>query len=280
MELIKEIAAVSRIHTAPARSFRDLQGLWGRKGLAVSRDPWGLAASRGNRAARDRLGRAAPLALWGLEDPRAYAAIAVPRAIPVPWGCRAGEPGEQGEPGIQGPKGDPGDTPDITVVEDTPLSYRLQFKTTVQELTTPNLFAPFTEYHFDLSAINSTLAIPLRDLILTYQTTSSSAIRITIAPKDTAAPVLADIRRTSIYNGGTVEAQTFNNASISGRTVLDEIVYTQSQETHNIKIRQQDPSTKLWSLCEVHSFLSAGGARSSIRVQWTEYNVTYPEPTA
>ncbi len=181
---------------------------------------------------------------------------------------------------MQGPKGEPGDTPDITVVEDTPLSYRLQFKTTVQELTTPNLFAPFTEYHFDLSAINSTLAIPLRDLILTYQTTSSSAIRITIAPKDTAAPVLADIRRTSIYNGGTVEAQTFNNASISGRTVLDEIVYTQSQETHNIKIRQQDPGTKLWSLCEVQSFLSAGGARSSIRVQWAEYDVTYPEPTA
>ncbi len=92
-------------------------------------------------------------------------------------------------------------------------------------------------------------------------------------------PVLADIRRTSIYNGGTVEAQTLNGATISGRTVLDDIVYTLSQETHSIKIRQQDPTTKLWSLCEVHSFLSACGARSSVRVQWIEDNVTYQPPT-
>lgn len=29
----------------------------------------------------------------------------------------------------------------------------------------PNLFAPFTEYHVDLSAADSTLNIPLKDLI-------------------------------------------------------------------------------------------------------------------
>ena len=127
--------------------------------------------------------------------------------------------------------------------------------------------------------LNSTLTIPLRDLLLTYQTTSTSALRITIAPKDSAVPILTDMRRTSIYNGGTVEALTLNNTVVSGRTVLDEIVYTLSQETHNIKIRQQDPVTKLWSLCEVHSFLSAGAARVSVRVQWTEYDVTYPAPT-
>lgn len=124
------------------------------------------------------------------------------------------------------------------------------------------------------------LSVPLKDLTLTYQTTSASAIRIAIAPANADAPVLADIRRTSIYNGSTVEAQTWDNATISGRTVLDEIVYTQSQETHSMRIRQQDPATKLWSLCEVYSFLSAGGARSSVRVQWFEYDVEYPTPTA
>ena len=190
-----------------------------------------------------------------------------------------GDTGEKGEQGEQGPKGETGETPAITVAESTPLSYKLLFKTTEQELTTPNLFALPTEYHVDLSVVNTTWNVPLKDLILTYQTTSASAIRITIAPKDDAAPVLVDIRRTSIYNGSTAEAQTFNGATIASRTVLDEIVYTQSQETHSMKLRQQDPVTKLWSLCEVHSFLSAGGARSSVRIEWSEYDVSYEVPT-
>ena len=46
-----------------------------------------------------------------------------------------------------------------------------------------------------------------------------------------------------------------------------------------MKIRQQDPATNLWSLCEVQSFLSARGARSSVHIQWVEDNVTYDVPT-
>ena len=113
-----------------------------------------------------------------------------------------------------------------------------------------------------------------KDLVLTYQNTSSSALRISIAPKDTAAPVLADIRRTTIYDNSTMESQTLNNSTISNTVLLDGTVYTNSQETHVMKIRQQDLATKLWSLCEVHSFLSAGGARSSVRIQWVEDNVS------
>ena len=185
-----------------------------------------------------------------------------------------GDPGEKGEQGIQGLQGENGETPVITVAEDTSLSYKLHFKTSSQELTTPNLFAPLTEYHVDLSATGSTLTIPLKDLVLTYQNTSSSALRISIAPKDTTAPVLADIRRTTIYDNSTMESQTLNNSTISNTVLLDGTVYTNSQETHVMKIRQQDLATKLWSLCEVHSFLSAGGARSSVRIQWVEDNVS------
>ena len=123
-------------------------------------------------------------------------------------------------------------------------------------MTTPNLFAPFTEYHVDLSAADSTLNIPLKDLILTYQRASASALRISIVPKNTAAPVLVDLRRTTIYD----------------------TVYTNLQETHNMRIRQQDPVTKLWSMCEINSFLSAGGARCSIRIQWSEYDMACAAP--
>ena len=146
-------------------------------------------------------------------------------------------------------------------------------------MTTPILFAPFTEYHVDLSAADSTLNIPLKDLILTYQRASASALRISIAPKNTAAPVLVDLRRTIIYDGSTIETQTLNGSSISASIAIDGTMYTNSQETHNMCIRQQDPVTKLWSMCEINSFLSAGGARCSIRIQWSEYDVVYAAPT-
>ena len=209
----------------------------------------------------------------GCPGPQGEQGIQGPKGEPGEQGPQGekGDPGEKGEQGIQGPQGEDGETPVITVAEDTSLTYKLHFKTSIQELTTPNLFAPLTEYHVDLSATGSTLAVPLKDLVLT---TSSSALRISIALKDTAAPVLADIRRTTIYDNSTMESQTLNNSTISNTVLLDGTVYTNSQETHVMKIRQQDPVTKLWSLCEVHSFLSAGGARSSVRIQWVEDNVS------
>lgn len=116
------------------------------------------------------------------------------------------------------------------------------------------------------------------DVCGAYLTTSSSALRISIAPKDTASPVVADIRRTTIYNGSTVETETLNGTSISGSLSLDGTVYTNSQENHSMCIRQQAPVTKLWSLCQVDPFLSAGGARCSVRIQWSEYDVSYEVP--
>ena len=82
------------------------------------------------------------------------------RGCPGPQG-EQGIQSPQGEKGEQGEKGGGGETSVITVAEDTPRSYKLRFQTSEQELTTPNLFAPFTEYHVDLSAADSTLNIPL-----------------------------------------------------------------------------------------------------------------------
>lgn len=81
------------------------------------------------------------------------------------------------------------------------------------------------------------------------------------------------------YNAASIESQTYNNTLVSTRTVLDDLVYTLSQESHSMKIRQQDPETKLWSLCEIRSFLSNGGARSSIWILWSEIDVSYEAPT-
>lgn len=259
----------------------------------------GPRGERGEQGEQGPVGEQGPMGEQGLQGEIGPQGVQSDRGCPGPQGDQGiqgprgekGDTGEKGEQGIQGPKGDTGErgpqgekgetgeTPVVTVAEETPLSYKLRFATSGQALTTPNLFAPASEYHADLSAVGSTLVIPLKDLELSYQTTSATALRITLAPKDAAAPVLVDLRRTSIYNGSTVETSTLNGTTVSGRTVVDEIVYTNSQETHQMVLRQQDPASKPWSLCEVHSFLSAAGARCSVRVQWTEYDVAYQAPT-
>ena len=253
-----------------------IQGPVGPEGPRGEQGPRGERGPMGPRGIKREQGIQGPQGEKGDPGEKGEQGIQGLKGEPGEQGLQGekGDPGEKGEQGIQGLQGENGETPVITVAEDTFLSYKLHFKTSSQELTTPNLFAPLTEYHVDLSATGSTLTIPLKDLVLTYQNTSSSALRISIAPKDTAAPVLADIRRTTIYDNSTMESQTLDNSTISNTVLLDGTVYTNSQETHVMKIRQQDLATKLWSLCEVHSFLSAGGARSSVRIQWVEDNVS------
>lgn len=233
----------------------------------------------GFRVFREIRGRSILREIEVLSDRRAIPSLL---GIPGPKGDKGekGDTGEKGEQGIPGPKGENGETPEITVVEDTPLTYKLNFKTSTEDITTPNLFKSLDEYHVDISATGSTLNIPLGSLILTYQNTSTSSVRISVAPKDTAAHVLTDMRRITIYNNTSIESQTYNNTIVSTRTVLDDLMYSQSQESHSIKIRQQDPVTKLWSLCEIRSFISNGGARTSVWVQWSEVNVSYEAPTA
>lgn len=96
----------------------------------------------------------------------------------------------------------------------------------------------------DLSKSGSVLNVPLGSLVLTAQFGSTASIRLSIRAKDTATPVLADIRRTSIYDAAAIESQTLNNTRISTSQVLDDVVYSQSQETHWMRIRPTGPGHK------------------------------------
>lgn len=267
------------------------RGIKGDTGCPGPVDPRGAAGPMGPRGPQGVRGDIGPKGDIGPQGEKGETGSQGEQGIQGPKGDKGetgpqgekgetGPQGEQGIQGIQGEKGDPGETPAITVIEDTPLGYKLNFRTSTEDITTPNLFKSLDEYHVDLSATGSTLNIPLKSLILTYQNTSSTSIRISIAAKNTAAPVLADIRRITIYNGSSVESQTLNNTTISTRTVLDDLMYSESQESHSIKIRQQDPNTKLWSLCEIHTFSSNKGARTSVWIQWSEVGIRYEAPTA
>lgn len=252
------------------------QGIQGDKNCPGPQGEQGVQGPKGDIGPQGEKGETGPQGEQGIQGPKGDKGETGPQGEKG----ETGPQGEQGIQGIQGEKGDPGETPAITVIEDTPLSYKLNFRTSTEDITTPNLFKSLDEYHVDLSATGSTLNIPLENLILTYQNTSSTSIRISIAAKNTAAPVLADIRRITIYNGSSVESQTLNNTTISTRTVLDDLMYSESQESHSIKIRQQDPDTKLWSLCEIHTFSSNKGARTSVWIQWSEVGIRYEAPTA
>jgi hypothetical protein len=184
--------------------------------------------------------------------------------------------GAQGE---TGPQGLAGETPKIAVEEDTPVSYKVSFKTSEQSFISPNLKSNIKYYNLDLSKAGSMVNIPIENLVLTYQNVSTSALRIGIQALSTSVPVLADIRRASIYNSGAVEAQSNNNATITTRLVLDDIVYSNSEETHWMRIRQRDPDSQLWSMCEVRTFASQGGARTSICVEWLYMQASFVAPS-
>ncbi len=171
-----------------------------------------------------------------------------------------------------------GPAPEIKVEEDTPTGYKVSFKTDDQKILSPNLKSNMECYNTNLSATGSSLDIPMESLILTVQNTSASSIRISVRPKDSAVPVLTDIRRASIYSGSSIETQTNDNTKVTGVLVLDDLVYSQSQEMHWIRLRQQDPADSLWSMCEISTFVSMGGARTSVCVNWFYVGASFQAP--
>ena len=190
-----------------------------------------------------------------------------------------GETGATGATGAQGIQGVTGQTPNIAVAEDTPTSYKVSFKTDTQEITSPNLKSNVAYYNANLATLNSYIDIPLDNLIFTVANTSITSVRMSVQPKVSTTPVLADIRRTSIYDGASVESQTFNNTTVAAKLVVDDLVYSQSQEINWIRIRQQNPTTKLWSMCEIRTFISQGGARTTICVEWIYMGASFEVPT-
>ncbi|WP_215701029.1 collagen-like protein [Clostridium sp. MCC353] len=198
----------------------------------------------------------------------------------------AGPQGEQGAQGVQGPKGENGDmgekgisgpSPEMAVAEDTPTSYKISFSTAEGNMVTPEL-KPSIDYHnVNLSVSNNPVDIPVGKLILTAAPVSSSVIKLSLKAADASKPILADIRRTGIYDT-TVRSQTYDNTTITSSIVLDDTVYTLSQEIHWTIIRQQNPDNSLWSMCKIGTFASASGARTSICLKWLYTDSSFTTP--
>ena len=252
------------------------QGIQGEAGAQGEMGPTGPRGEKGEPGVQGLQGEVGPTGPQGIQGEAGLQGEMGPtgprgeKGEPGPTGPQGtqGQAGPVGAQGETGPQGLAGETPKIAVEEDTPVSYKVSFKTSEQSFISPNLKSNIKYYNLDLSKAGSMVNIPIENLVLTYQNVSTSALRIGIQALSTSVPVLADIRRASIYNSGAVEAQSNNNATITTRLVLDDIVYSNSEETHWMRIRQRDPDSQLWSMCEVRTFASQGGARTSICVEW------------
>ena len=190
-----------------------------------------------------------------------------------------GPTGPTGSTGVKGDIGATGPAPTITVEESSPTAYRVRFHGSGADVVSPNLRASPEVYNMNLSSTGSAREITLGKLILNVQNAGTSAIRLSLRTADTAAPVLVDLRRTTIYDGSTIESQTWNSVSFSTAQIIDDILYDNSQETHWMRLRQQDPATKLWSMCQITTFASAAGARVSVIIDWYYTGVTFAAPS-
>lgn len=187
-----------------------------------------------------------------------------------------GEQGEQGEKGDTGSQGAKGQAPEMTVT-DTPTIYKLSFQTSGGDIVSPNLKATIDHDNLNLSSQGSSADVQLGSLILTAAYVSAGTIKLSVRAADASKPVLADIRRTGIYDS-SARSQTNDSATITDSVVLDDILYSMSQEIQWMVIRQQNPDSGLWSMCRVNTFASASGARTSISVKWLYVNATFDTP--
>ena len=256
-------------------------GATGAQGETGAIGPTGAQGAQGETGATGPTGAQGAKGEAGATGPTGVQGAKGETGATGPTGAQGakGETGATGATGAQGIQGVTGQTPNIAVAEDTPTSYKVSFKTDTQEITSPNLKSNVAYYNANLATLNSYIDIPLDNLTFTVANTSTTSVRMSVQPKVATTPVLADIRRTSIYDGASVESQTFNNTTVAAKLVIDDLVYSQSQEINWIRIRQQNPTTKLWSMCEIRTFISQGGARTTVCVEWIYTGASFEVPT-
>ena len=252
-------------------------GPQGEQGPQGPAGPQGEQGPQGPAGAQGEQGPQGPAGAQGEQGPQGPAG---PQGEQGPQGP-AGPQGEQGPQGPAGPQGEPGtagETPQVAVAEDTPDSYRLTFTSGGQQITTPNLKAAPESYNYNLSASGSSASIPLGALTLTLTASSLQSLQASVSPASAGQMVPADIRQSSIYSTGTALGQTYNNLSITGSVPLGDVIYNESQAMNWIWVRQQDPSTGQWSMCEVKIFSSNLAARTSVCVQWLYTGAEFAAP--
>ena len=256
-------------------------GPTGPQGIQGVTGPTGPTGPQGSQCVTGPTGTTPSVTVRNVTSGSTAAVTATPSdtGVALDFVLPQGPTGPTGSAGVKGDIGATGPAPTITVEESSPTAYRVRFHGSGADVVSPNLRASPEVYNMNLSSTGSAREITLGKLILNVQNAGTSAIRLSLRAADTAAPVLVDLRRTTIYDGSTIESQTWNSVSFSTAQIIDDILYDNSQETHWMRLRQQDPATKLWSMCQITTFASAAGARVSVIIDWYYTGVTFAAPS-
>lgn len=183
-----------------------------------------------------------------------------------------GPQGPEGPEGTEGPRGETGPAGEVSVSGTGERLYQLEMLGEPAPLTTPNLLYAPAVTNGNTSTSGSSIELTLMNVIYSIQYASTTASRLYIRPAGTALRV--DVKRATQYDTAA-EGEQWDNYNLTGSLSLDGIIYNRSNESHKTRIRQQNPVTGLWSLCDVDMFDSANGGRVTLTVTWYEVNVDF-----
>lgn len=262
------------------RGYAGPQGEPGEQGPQGRQGEPGLPGQQGESGEQGPRGYAGPQGETGEQGPRGEPGEQGPQGIQGAPGFpgRQGEPGEQGPKGDTGPQGEPGSdgvTPEILIVEDSPLLYKLQINTAESMITTPNLKSNCIFYSANLKNSGSYQEVPIGNIIyrIEYSTTTDLRLRLKAVGETS---IIADIKKFSQYNATACDSGSNDSYTLTSTFLtIDSNIYHSSNEYHITRIRQQNPETNLWSVCDVHLFASSSGARVDVWVEWKGVNLSY-----
>lgn len=244
-------------------------GPQGQQGLQGEPGPKGDTGPQGPQGEQGLKGDAGPQGPQGEQGLQGNTGPQGPQGL-------QGEPGPKGDTGPQGPQGEPGkDGTEILLIEDSPLAYKLQFKTAENTIITPNLKTNYSIHSANLKSSGSYLEVPVGNII--YRVESSAIdLRVRLRAAEEEASIVVDIKKFAQYNATASDSGTNDNYTLTSNFLtIDSNSYYSSNEYHVTRIRQQDPETNLWSLCDVHLFASSGGARVDVWVEWKGEGLSY-----
>jgi hypothetical protein len=251
------------------------QGPTGATGETGPTGPQGIQGTQGPTGSDGAAGATGPQGIQGPEGLQGPTGATGADGAAGPQGIQGlqGQRGSDGAVGATGPAGNTGATgeagfsPAITVNTDNPNSYILQVTNSTGSYLTPNLRQSVSDIRSaNLSTAGSGMSVPVGNM--TYTVNNAGAGQVQVLLSGTNGDILADVKKFAQYNATPVDSVNFDNTTFTtAPTVIDNIVYSNSNEYHVTWIRQQDPSTGLWNLYAVKLFASAGGSRTNVWVE-------------
>jgi hypothetical protein len=157
-------------------------------------------------------------------------------------------------------------SPTISISESTPSSYVLQVTDRNGSYLTPNLRSAGTVNSANLSTAGSSMSTQVGNLIYTVNNANNGAVSVQLSAA--SGTVLADVKKNAQFDAAGMDSASWDNTTFTTTPVtIDAQVFGRSNEYHITRIRQQDPATGLWNICDVNLFVSASGGRTNV---WTD----------